>query len=74
MERFCTYEHPDNCYEPAAMTQAEFDAGGHFIIETAGDYVWQWAPDAATAVLRHVAKHDEWAEDVASGRPEKTAY
>lgn len=72
--RFCTYEHKDNAYEPAVMSQAEFDAGGRITVDEADAFVWHFAPDAEAALKQHNAKFDEWSADVEAGRPEKRTY
>lgn len=74
MPRFVTFEHENTCFEPEAMTEEEFHAGGREIIEDAAEFVWQWAESAEQARAQHAAKHDEWNADVMAGRPEKRTY
>lgn len=71
--RFCTYEHPTEG-TISAMTEAEFFAGGRELVENAGEYVWQYAPDAETAVAQHLHKHAHWESDVREGRAELNTY
>jgi len=75
MPRYCTYEHSDNHFEPACMTEAVFATpAGRAIVDDADAYVWQEAPDEATALAQHNDLHDKWAADQEAGRPEAYTY
>ena len=74
MQRFVTYEHRDNGFDPAVMSEEEFEAGGRALVEEADAYIWQYAPDAETALAQHNDKHDEWSADMEAGREEKQTY
>lgn len=54
MPRFVTYENEDG--DLSVMSEQEFDDGGKVtrkIIDEAEEYVWQFAPNAATALANH---------------------
>lgn len=71
MERFCSIEMWSG--EIVALTDhAEINdilAG-----ESVADWVWQYAPTSEVAASQHREKHDEWWDDVNSGRGEKDTY
>jgi len=75
MPRYCTYEHEDNLLEPACMTEETFGTPeGRDLIDKANAYVWQEAPDEATALNQHNDMHDKWTADQEAGRPEQHTY
>lgn len=64
---FTTYEDED----PQAMTEAEYRAAG----ETDwAEWVWQEAPDKASAVMQHAAKMEAYEADCSAGRPAAHTY
>lgn len=71
MPLFLTFTHPDNNFRRACMTKAVYDThAGRLIAGEADEFVWQHAPDAATALERHDALvqyslNSEEAENVA---------
>ena len=75
MTRYCTYENEGNGFEPACMTEEVFNTPeGRKIIEEAGAFIWQEAPDEATALAQHNDLHDRWSADQEAGRPELHTY
>ena len=75
MPRFLTYEHSDNHFEPACMTEEAFNTPeGRALADWADAWVWQEAPDEATALAQHNDMHDKWAADQEAGRPEQHTY
>ena len=75
IDRYLSYEHPANGYEPRAMTEAEYATNeGRQIIDESDAYVWQWANSREEAVSQHVKKHAAWERDVSAGSPERATY
>lgn len=66
---FTTYTDED----PKALTQAEFFDTSENDTDWC-EWVWQYAPDKATAIAQHQTKMDEYEADVKAGRTEKHTY
>lgn len=72
--RFVTYTTNEN-NDPQALTEAEFrDPATKWIDLDLADWVWQFAPDKATAIAQHETKLDLWRADLDAGRPERETY
>ena len=69
---FTTYDNDD----PQAMTEAEFKALAPDSADSAdwAEYVWQEAPDRATAILQHPAKMDAYEVDSKAGHVIHNTY
>lgn len=44
------------------------------LVNSADDWVWQWAQTAEKAVQQHHDKLDQWRYDLTNGLPEKETY
>ena len=75
LNRYFSYEHEANGFEPRAMTEAEFLTNeGRQIAESCGAWVWQWAGSRKEAIWQHVDKHAAWESDIARGLPGRATY
>lgn len=71
MARYLTYTtYADE--DPQALSEAEFAEQG--TLDDWAEYVWQEAPDKATAIAQHAAKMDAYEADHVAGRPIKHTY
>lgn len=43
-------------------------------IDFADEWVWQFAESKEQAIIQHESKHDEWDNDMQSGKEEKITY
>lgn len=75
--RFVTYEHQDNNFEPAVLSEVEYYADETNSVGLLNDseaFVWQYAESPDQALKQHMSKHDEWHDDQEAGRTEKQTY
>jgi hypothetical protein len=66
---FTTYTDED----PQVLTESEFFDTPKNDTDWC-EWVWQYAPDRATALSQHQTKMDEYQADVEAGRTEKRTY
>lgn len=72
MSRFVTFIAYDN-EDVQCLTRDEYlDEPSQS--ENWEEWIWQFADSKEQAIAQHYAKHDEWNEDVKSGRVEKETY